>query len=380
MRSSLPLERWSWQVLLFFAATAAFSIVWQHSIWVAVLLWLLAWAKGRVKPLWPQGPFALATLLFMASFFTGALFGVDPANSFGTVHKVLTYLLFFLIGAMGLGRDQVKKLLFFFVVGASFCGIWGIYQHLFLGKARMASFGGHIMTFGGILMTALLLEAYFLHQEPKKVRHWAVTGILGLTLLFNKTRGAWLGFGAGLFGLLGTFRRRWVLPALGIAVASYFLLPSAYQLRVKSIWDPTIRHTNIERLLMWKSGWAISQDHPLFGIGHDNIGDIYPTYRLQGTRDGSIAHLHNNFVQVLVQNGWTGLLAYLGWIGTYLWTALRKRRWPKGTEELNLLLTWVFVAGLIWGLTEWTFSHQYMNLQAFLLGLQANLWRQGKAS
>jgi len=380
MRSSLPLERWSWRVLLFFAATAAFSIVWQHSIWVAVLLWLLAWAAGRVKPLWPTGPFALATGILFVSFLAGALFGVDPSHSFKTVHKTLTFFLFFLVGAMALEPLRTRKLLLCFVYGAAFCGIWGIYQHLFMGRERVASFGGHIMVFGGTLMTALLVQAFHIFRSPRYPWHWAAAGIMGLALLFNETRGAWLGLGVGLLGLLWAFRRRWLLPALAAAMVAYFLLPSHYQLQVRSIWDPTIRWTNMERLLMWKAGWKMSQDHPLFGIGHDNVLQTYPAYRLPGTREATVSHLHNNFVQVLAQNGWVGLLAYLGWIGTYFAAALRRRRWPKEVQDWNLVLTCVFLAGLIWGLTEWTFSHQFMNIQFFLLGLQANLWRQGKPS
>jgi O-antigen ligase len=378
MKKNLPLERWSWWALLAFASTAVVSIVWQHLIWVSILLWLLAWSLGRVRPQWPMGALGAATLLLLATFYAGALFGVDPGKSFQSVHRTLTLLVFFLVGAMGLGLAPVKKLLVCFTYGAAFCGLWGVIQHLFLDKNRVASFGGHIMIFGGLLMTALVIQAFILYREPRKVWHWAVLGVMGLALIFNATRGAWVALAVGLLGLIWCYRRKWLLPALGLAVASYFILPSHYQLKVRSIWDPTIRRTNTERVLMWKAGWAMSQDRPLFGFGHDNIFQTYPSYRLPGTKEKSVPHLHNNFVQVLVQNGWVGLLAYLGWIAAYLGTALRRRRWPKEAGDWNLVLTWAFVGGLVWGLTEWTFSHQFMNVQFFLMGLQANLWRQGR--
>jgi len=327
-----------------------------------------------------MGPFGAATLLLLATFYLGALFGVDPAKSLQSVHRVLTFLIFFLVGAMGLGLPQVRKLLLGLTYGAAFCGLWGIYQHLFMDKGRVASFGGHIMIFGGLLMTALLVQAFHVVRSPRNPWHWTVAGILGLALLYNGTRGAWVGLAVGLLGLLLCFRRRWIPPALALAVASYFLLPTSYQLLVRSIWDPTIRYTNTERVLMWKAGWRMSQDHPAFGIGHDNVFQTYPGYRLPEAVEEQVPHLHNNFVQVLVQNGWVGFLAYLGWIGTYFAVALRRRRWPKEFGDWNLALTCAFLTGLVWGLTEWTFSHQFMNVQFFLLGLQANLWRQGRTS
>jgi O-antigen ligase len=86
-------------------------------------------------------------------------------------------------------------------------------------------------------------------------------------------------------------------------------------------------------------------------------------------------HLHDNFLQVCAQNGWIGLAAYLFWVFSYYWTALRSHTSDKDSKDLNWALLCVFSAVLVWGLTEYTFSHQFMNVQFFLLGLQIGLWR-----
>jgi multisubunit Na+/H+ antiporter MnhB subunit len=59
----------------------------------------------------------------------------------------------------------------------------------------------------------------------------------------------------------------------------------------------------------------------------------------------------------------------------------KKFEWPKGFLSVaTLVFLCVFIAILVWGMTEFTFSHQFMNVQFFLLGLQLGFWRTGNIS
>jgi O-antigen ligase len=91
-------------------------------------------------------------------------------------------------------------------------------------------------------------------------------------------------------------------------------------------------------------------------------------------------HLHDNFLQITAQNGWLGLAAYLFWIGVFYWKGLSFKTRNKDEGDLNWTFLCVFSAILAWGLTEYTFSHQFMNVQFFLLGLQLCLWKAVKNS
>ena len=351
-------------------ATAVFSIVWQDLIWFSVLFWLIALQKKQTLPQWPKGPFAWATLLFLFTFFAGAIFGVHPGQSFQTVHKYLTFLLFFLVGAMSLEEFHLENLIRIFPQGAAVCGLWAIFKHYFRGEDRASSFAGFYMVFGGLLMIALLIQLFLTLKKPKSALQWTITGILSVALLFTQTRGAWVGLVAGIFFWILFRKPKWLIPFGFLLLAAFFILPKDYQNRVRAIWDFSLVYDNQERIYMWKSGFAISKDYPL-GIGQGNLGDIYLKYKDPRAKETDIPHLHNNFVQILVQNGWLGLAAYLFWIWAYYFKFFRRGEILPRFEEWNWVFASIFTASLVWGLTEYTFSHQFMNVQFVFLGLQA---------
>jgi O-antigen ligase len=188
---------------------------------------------------------------------------------------------------------------------------------------------------------------------------------------------------AGGLLLLWKLDRRWLFAGIVLMVLSFFLLPRTYQERIRSIGDVSSTYNRLSnpygnatqtRILIWAAGWYMILDHP-WGVGQGNVSELFPKYKPPVLTEDNEPHLHNNFLQICAQNGWLGLAAYLFWISTYWGTALR---FKGGLEpaEWNWSFLCVFLSVLTWGLTEYTFSHQFMNVQFWLLGLQLNLWRE----
>jgi O-antigen ligase len=375
----------SFWFLLAFAATAVASIVLQNFIWVAVALFLFQTLRnGKVE--WPRGLFMAVTGVFLLSFIAASLWGIDPANSFKTVHKYLTLLLIFFVAAMPLSKADDLGLLKTFQYGAAFCALAGIFKHFYFHQDRIDSFSGDKMVFGGMLMAAVLLETFFLREEPRDGRGWARLALILAALFFTQTRGAWLGALAGFIFLSWRFDRRWILGlvlALGLAIP---FIPQPLMERLKSATElhityddqHHIQNSSEPRVLIWASGWRIIRDYP-WGIGQGNISEVYPRYRL-GALDRyepDVPHLHDNFLQLLLQNGWIGLAVYLFWIFAFYRDGAGFKIVDRSLADLNWTLMGIFTAVLVWGLTEYTFSHQFMNIQCFLLGLQAGLRKKG---
>lgn len=90
------------------------------------------------------------------------------------------------------------------------------------------------------------------------------------------------------------------------------------------------------RVLMWTNlAPAIHKQYP-WGVGFRGL-----TYHAlsQATEEGRYLelnqnHLHNNFAQVLVELGWTGIAVYLGWMALAFSAAIRQAR--KGMEKGGL--------------------------------------------
>src|SRR5579863_1355884 len=124
MENQLSYTRPLFWMLLAFAATSVASIALQNILWAAIALFLYAHYKDKKNIEWPKGLFSFGTTIFLFIFFLGAVLGVNPANSFHTVHKYLTFLAIFPLGAMALGSKEIEKLLMAFLYGASVCAIF----------------------------------------------------------------------------------------------------------------------------------------------------------------------------------------------------------------------------------------------------------------
>jgi O-antigen ligase len=386
MESNLDKSKPVYLLLLAFTATAVASIALQNIIWLAVVAFLFAAWRNHEKINWPKGLFPLATLLFMATFFLGAIVGIDPHNSFhgGRVYKYLAILLAFFIGAMPLDFGKIRSLLSVFVYGASFCALYGIiYKHFILHEERIESFSGDKMVFGGMLMVALLLNLALLKENPRKWQFWVCAALNSVALVFTQTRGAWVGFFVGFILLLWKLNRKWLWTGLGILFISLLTMPHSIQSRVESMGDISFSLTRQDgqivnasqpRFLIWVAGLRIIKHYP-WGIGQGNLDKVYPIYRVPNNDlEPNVPHLHNDFLQILAQNGWIGFSVYVVWIFAYFREGFRYGN-GSGPAELNWAFLCIFFSILVWGLTEYTFSHQFMNIQFFLLGLQIKLWK-----
>ena len=383
MKNNPALNPYVYAGLLVFTATAVASIALENLVWVSVAVFLTIQYAQRLPLQWPSGLFPWATVLFLLSFVIGAFAGVDPAVSFQTLYKYLPLLLILFIGAMPLTLDRIKKLLLVFVFGAAFCAVYGIGKHFWLHQDRINSFSGDKMVFGGMLMLSLLLTVAFLKNRFKNPWLWACGALVATALLFTQTRGAWVGFVAGFVLWAWRLNRRWLLAGVILLGLCYCLAPQTLRERVKSIGHVELyfdaNHQLIgadpTRFLIWAAGLKMIRDYP-WGIGQGNMEEVYPKYGIHAVTqyEPTEPHLHDNFLQILAQNGWLGLAAYLFWIFSYYREALRFKTDDPESRELNWTFLCLFSAILVWGLTEYTFSHQFMYIQFFFWGLQARLW------
>ena len=384
MSNSASFNRYDYYALLAFALTAVASIALQNFIWISIALFLFLSFKHSKKITWPSNLFTTATLIFLATYFIGAIAGINPAKSFQTIHKSLTFLMIFPLGAMALSIADIRKLFDFFIAGATLCAVFGIGKHFLLHQDRIDSFSGDKMVFGGMLMVTMIIVTSLLTTFPKNYWLWASLVIIFWALILTQTRGAWLGVLTGFILLTWRFNKKWLGFGLAIFVVSFLVSPQEFQKRLESIGSIQLvyneKHEVIgaiqPRLLIWISGLRIIKDHPL-GVGQGNIEDIYPHYRIDSFgNDIDVPHLHDNFLQILAQNGWLGLAAYLFWIFAFYFDAIQFKSSQEEVRHWNWMFLCVFSSILVWGLTEYTFSHQFMNIQFFFMGIAVLIWQK----
>lgn len=238
---------------------------------------------------------------------------------------------------------------------------------------RARGFFSIYMTLAGVLNLVLLANVPRLLPGGACTRWLALPWLVSLAgLLATYTRGAWVGFAAGVLGLLpGTRKGRWLLVGglvlLGLAALSG---PQHLRERFRSMGDaddPTVR----ERVYMWRSGLAMWRQHPLLGVGPGGVKREYVRYALPEAVKKRTGHVHNTPLQILVERGVLGFAAWLWlWIAFYAHAIGRLRRLPVEAVRERTLAVGALAAitgFLVGGLSEYNFGDSEVVMVAWAI-------------
>jgi O-antigen ligase len=230
---------------------------------------------------------------------------------------------------------------------------------------RARGFYSIYMTLAGVL-TVVLVAALPLVARARGRQLWAVPAWgVGLTALgLTYVRGAWLGFAAGVVGVVLAARRRALaagaLAALGLAA---LLVPGVSE-RLQTIGrfeDDTTR----ERLAMLDAGLRMVRDHPLTGVGVGQVKHLYPGYAGPEARRRSTSHLHDAPLQILVERGVPGLAAWLAiWVAFFAGAARARARAARPDDRALVLGS---MAGVGAFLAAGLFEHNFGDTEVLLV-------------
>lgn len=138
------------------------------------------------------------------------------------------------------------------------------------------------------------------------------TVFMGATVLLTQSRGAWLGLTAALILLLYLYSRYALLLLFGLTIAAAITIRSMGVETVLNVLTTERTFGGVAgRVEIWQRALYMIQDFPFTGIGmgtFKQVADLmYPFFdpRL------NIPHAHNVFLQVAVDLGIPGLIAWL---------------------------------------------------------------------
>jgi len=320
------------------AVSILFSIAVSQILLGAGIIALLASRQrlegpGRLK--WPVAAWFATTII--ADLLSG-----DPAHGLPQIKKLYVFLVLVVIYSAFWTVAQVRALVLGWAALAAVSGLCGVVQFALVRREafaenandyefflyhRITGFASHWMTFGGQEMIVLLVVAALLLFSRE--RRWRVSCIVAaaiilLAMALGLTRSVLLaGLPAGAAYLVWQWKK-WLLPAVpALAIAAFLAAPFQVRERVASAVRPHPQYdSNVQRLIMARTGWAMIKAHPWFGVGPEQIAPQFDHYVPadipRPLPQGWYGHLHNIYLQYAAERGVFGVAAVLWFIGTAL--------------------------------------------------------------
>jgi putative inorganic carbon (HCO3(-)) transporter len=348
-------------------------------------LWRLRDPEARAATRWPLWPPVLA---FSAVSLASALASGHPVTALGACKGLLLVAALYVTADALPGPADGHRFLAALLVVVTVAAVVGLLQTvacpgpaadygspawLYHRCYRARGFFSIYMTLGGVLSLILLATVPRLLPGATLPRWPTLPWLVSLAgLLATYTRGAWMGFAAGVLALLPVTRKgRWLLLG-GLIVLGLAALAGPQHLRQRILTmgdpnDPTVK----ERVYMWRSGFAMWRRHPVLGVGPGEVKREYASYALPEAVKKRTSHVHNTPLQILIERGVLGLAAWL-----WIWVAFIAkgigllRRLPEDAARERALVVGsmaAIVGFLVAGLSEYNFGDSEVVMVAWAL-------------
>jgi O-antigen ligase len=341
----------------------------------ALTLACMVWGSRRP---WPRTPVDWAALGWLAALVIVSAAALDRAGSFPRVTKGFMPLLVGLAAwhtadARRGRRALAVYLTAFALVSALGLALWVMHGASFASRAR--GLVGHYMTFGGelLLFIPVALAIALTARTPRWRWGAAAVALLALApLAATFTRSAWLGLFVSCAVILAVERPLGLVFLALAAVAAWFLAPGAWGARIHSVADPA-NLWNRQRVFMWEAGVRMFRDHPLTGVGLQDLHALYDQYRSPDSVERA-GHLHNAYIQIAASMGLVGLAAFAWLYASLLRTAWAGLKVGAGRHEgselaagVRLGVTAALAGFLVAGLFEWNFGDEELLYHLYTL-------------
>ncbi|MCX6157786.1 MAG: O-antigen ligase family protein [Ignavibacteriae bacterium] len=345
---------------------------------VSLATWVVLWGyklyrekdASSFRLLFKEYKYVLITITaFVFIELLSRIFAVFPDEAVVGIKRYLLLLVFFANPGIIKSRETILKYLMIILAVFSLLSCVELYKFAINLTANLltASFAEiridyftYPITNGEMKMLLMMTTLPFLITKKTynvKKKYLAITLIpIILSLFLTQSRNVYLAVFVSLV-IYGVFRNWKFLVSFILFISIVWVVsPVSVKERTKSIFDAN-HPSNKSRLVMWGVGVQVFKDHPVLGVGDNEITKVYKLYKTPEFH-GEGSHFHSNLVMILVTTGIAGLIFYLlFWISLFYYSI---RDFRNATDEFDRTLLWGIILSMISfhisGIFEWNFG------------------------
>jgi len=339
-----------------------------------MILWCVSWAiENRLRMsnlIHAESSYKLLLYLFFAYYlwqFFGVFYSENSAIGWNNVIKRISIVIFpiILISPGEMIKQNIKFLLrvfcistFFFVI---FCFGYATYNsiefhnriltfnpHMPIHKWMNYYYGINLAIYQHpsylsmyILFSAFIAFDSFFDRVVNKLRKliWLIIGsILLISIYFLSARAAILAsiFLLPVYFLFKTLsKKRYLFAIIFVIIEVFVLFPVVLNNNRVSIFTRNVSEKSFSgvvrvdnRVIIWKSALRIVKRNILFGVGTGDVNnELLKEYQKIGNKEliEKRFNVHNQFIEVLLENGTIGFIIFFSIFGTIFYIAISKR-------------------------------------------------------
>ena len=397
------------------------SVVLHSLLNIIIVLWLVVITLARKFSWGGNKILGLLGTAVGVTFLISTIFSIDSMISlFGSYERLqgfynlLAYLgVYFFVLVTIKDRNQLLKLISFFILGSLFTCVYGLVQAFGLDFLKWGEVTVRIFsTFGQpnflahYLITVLPFTVYGVFYLSRNIYYRICFIILSsiniACIIFTYSRSAWLALIIGIFlfiiwTLLRNRKKLWVALLISFTILSLCIVIktniSGYVTqkfpnyntnvidRLVSVMNVNIIGSSTARLLYWKAAYQgfmeSSLERKLFGYGPDVHGLVFAKYYQSNwafyEKINSFPDRAHNFIfDILLQFGIIGFLAFSFFSGYIIWN-LSKYAWRENHPKNYWLAVCFLFALIAYGINN-LFSFSLVGMNVILYSLLGGAW------
>jgi O-antigen ligase len=331
-------------------------------IGILFLLWIFNKEK---KYLIFSTKYFIPVLLIFIGLFLSVFANKNYYIGLGVIKGWFAFpIIFAIIFFDALKKDEslLKKsllALFFSGVAVSAAGVAYEFLGILTYDNRLKAFWDSPNQLAMFLAVPFLIGAFFAlrEKEAKKKRLYVLSTILvGLSLYFSYSYGAWLAIAVAIFVIFwlehGEKGQKKYLKIFAILLIILFALASLN--KYKSTENLGVRSSLASRVTIWKSAGLMIGNNPFFGIGPGNFQEKYLEYQkyFPPYLEWSAPQPHNIFLAFWLESGFVGLIGFI----ILLFYFFRDNKIAiKNNRDLGILFLAIMMYLLIHGSVDTTY-------------------------